>query len=85
VDLRWQRSNQQSGFEGIKDIMPLRDAHGNQLADFWPSWSKWASLDRDSLQKAAFSVEGWSAQDKDEFDTTVAGPWIGRWTPSRAK
>jgi hypothetical protein len=77
VDLRWQRSNELSGFEGIKDVLPLRDANGVELPDFWASWKDWESVNRNAVQKDA--VAGWHAGDKDEFDTVVAGPWINRW------
>lgn len=89
VDLRWQSSNQQSGFEGVKNVFPLRDAQGRTREDFWSAWREWESINRNAVQievlkdqPKAQSVAGWHAakEGRDEFDTTVAGPWIVRWS-----
>jgi len=90
VDLRWQRSNQLSGFEGIKDVLPLRDAHGRPRDDFWSAWDQWESINRTVIQKevamkGSEEVVNWhdTPTGRDEFDTTVAGPWIARWADSQ--
>lgn len=90
--MRWQRSNQQSGFEGIKDVLPLRDPNGRPREDFWSAWEEWDSINRNDLQKEmmhrdsagqAQTLSGWHTAEeecgRDEFDTSVEGPWIERW------
>jgi hypothetical protein len=69
VDLRWQRPDEPSGFEGIKDPILMRTAADRaKVAD----WSAWAAQNR----IAAALLDG---PPRDEFDTTVSGPWMERW------
>ena len=70
VDLRWQRPDEVSGFEGIKDPILLRTAKtpGYQL-----DWKSWAVQNR-----IAAAME----DHKDEFESSVMGPWLHRWAVS---
>jgi ectoine hydroxylase-related dioxygenase (phytanoyl-CoA dioxygenase family) len=59
VDLRWQRDNQVSGFEGIKPLLPMRRFGDSELIpDFWDNWKEWASVNRNQLQKAKVAQSG---------------------------
>lgn len=68
VDLRWQRPNEVSGFEGVKDPILMRTA---QNPAYQLDWSEWAQQNR---VKAAMDD-----QEKGTFDISVMGPWLHRW------
>ncbi len=70
VDLRWQRPDELSGFEGIKDCILMRTAND---PNYRPDWTAWAQQNRIT---DAF-LEG--ATPKEEFDAMVSGPWMERW------
>jgi hypothetical protein len=68
VDLRWQRPDESSGFEKIKECILMRTARD---LDYRIDWSAWGRKNR---------IAG--AMDKkatDPFDSTVTGPWLRRW------
>ena len=67
VDLRWQRPDEVSGFEGIKDPILMRSARQNE---FRLDWREWALQNR---------IAGAMEAKKDAFDTAVMGPWLERW------
>lgn len=68
IDLRWQRPDEPSGFEGIKDCILMRTARDpNHVID----WAGWAAQNR--IADAMLEMP------KEEFDTTVSGPWMERW------
>jgi len=68
VDLRWQRPDEPSGFEGIKDCILMRTARDPRFRTDWEGWAKQNRI-VDALLEAP----------QDEFDTTVSGPWMERW------
>ncbi|MGO8688797.1 MAG: phytanoyl-CoA dioxygenase family protein [Thermoguttaceae bacterium] len=73
VDLRWQRPDEFSGYEGIKDCILMRTARDpNYRAD----WSAWAKQNR--------IAGGMDDKPSDPFDTTVTGPWLHRWAKDSA-
>lgn len=68
IDLRWQRPGEPHGYEGIKDPIPMRTA---AHPAYRPDWEAWARQNR---------IAGAMADTpRDEFDTTVTGPWLERW------
>lgn len=71
IDLRWQRPDELSGFEGIKDCILMRTAKDPH---YRPDWKAWAQQNRIT---DAF-LESPEAR-KDEFDAMVSGPWMERW------
>ncbi|XP_073241055.1 uncharacterized protein [Porites lutea] len=82
LDLRWQRPDKPNGFYGLKENILLRTSSDpNYLVD----WAEFASRDRTKLQRAHPGVQakmekGDIQLDKDpEFDTTIVGPWMGKW------
>jgi hypothetical protein len=71
LDLRWQRPEEPSGFEGIKDCILMRTARDPNYRIDWESWARQnriadAMLDREERADEAFS-------------TSVSGPWMLRW------
>lgn len=62
VDLRWQRPDEVSGFEGIKDPIMMRSA---RQANFQLEWREWAMQNR---------IAAAMDEKKDEFDASVMGP-----------
>jgi hypothetical protein len=68
VDLRWQRPDEPSGFEKIKECILMRTARD---PDYPIDWTAWARKNRiaDAMDKKAV----------DPFDSTVTGPWLRRW------
>eukprot|EP00058_Branchiostoma_floridae_P020986 XP_002606476.1 hypothetical protein BRAFLDRAFT_93267 [Branchiostoma floridae] len=73
LDLRWQHPYKPCGFEGIKDVIPMRSAKNPDLK---PDWEKFESVDRTGNQQRQMNNE---AGAEDEFDTTIQGPWMLRW------
>jgi ectoine hydroxylase-related dioxygenase (phytanoyl-CoA dioxygenase family) len=70
LDLRWQNPAQPNGYFGLKDsILMLNENDPNYKI----KWEEWAQQSRTSLQENAVDVE------KNEFDTSIAGPWMKSW------
>jgi len=82
MDLRWQRPDKPNGFYGLKESIILRTSKDPTYA---VDWAEFASRDRHKLQQSHEDVQ--SKLDKEEialdqdpeFDTTIAGPWMGQW------
>lgn len=72
VDLRWQRPDAPSGFEGIKDCILMRTAKD---PDYRPDWTYWARQNRIT---DAF-LEQPEERQQEQFNTMVSGPWMQRW------
>ncbi|XP_064616893.1 uncharacterized protein LOC135480894 [Liolophura sinensis] len=73
VDLRWQSPSSNWGFYDIQEGINFRSASDPELK---PDWAKFFSVDRkDVWQKKYFKQK----HEEDQFDTTITGPWIGRW------
>jgi hypothetical protein len=68
IDLRWQRPEEPSGFEGIKDCILMRTARD---PDYRPDWENWGKQNR--IADAMLETP------KEEFSTRVSGPWMQRW------
>jgi hypothetical protein len=73
IDLRWQRPDEVSGMESIKEPILLRTARDR---DYQPNWESWAAQSRqvglhDVLQERGRPIS------KD--DAHVTGPWMDRW------
>jgi hypothetical protein len=69
VDLRWQRPDEPSGFEDVKECILMRTA---KVANYRIDWTAWARKNR--------IAEGMDQKPSDPFDTTVTGPWLHRWS-----
>lgn len=69
VDLRWQRPDQFSGFEEVKPCILMRTATDPTYRPDWQTWGRMNRVEAGMLEKP-----------RDEFDTTVSGPWMERWT-----
>jgi hypothetical protein len=69
VDLRWQRPDEPSGFEDVKECILMRTA---KIADYLIDWQAWAAKNR--------IADGMDEKPSDPFDTTVTGPWLHRWS-----
>jgi len=72
IDLRWQRPDQPSGMEGIKEPILLRTARDQ---NYRPNWNEWGSRSR---QVGLHDVlrEG---KPIEKTDAKVSGPWMNRW------
>jgi hypothetical protein len=68
VDLRWQRPDEPSGFEGIKDCILMRTARDPHYRTDWEGWARQNRI-----------TDAFLETPKDAFDTTVSGPWMERW------
>ena len=68
IDLRWQRPDEPSGFEGIKDCILMRTADD---PSYRPDWQTWAKQNR--IADAMLETP------PDEFAAAVSGPWMERW------
>jgi len=71
VDLRWQRPDEISGFEGVKDPILMRSADPG----FQMDWGGWTTRSR--ISAALQENEG-------KFDINVMGPWLERWAHAGA-
>lgn len=74
VDLRWQRPNEPSGWEGYLDVLEMR--RGDDPA-FRPDWDAYFDARAEAFKN--FRVPG-----RDSFDITVTGPWLDRWEAAAA-
>lgn len=68
LDLRWQRPDEPSGFEGVKDCILMRTARDPNYRPDWEAWSR-----QNRIADAMLDTP------QDPFDTTVSGPWMERW------
>ena len=68
VDLRWQRTDEPSGFEKIKECILMRTARDPNYRIDWTAGPGRTASPRHGRETA------------DPFDTTVTGPWLHRWT-----
>ncbi len=71
VDLRWQRPDEPSGFDKIKECILMRTARD---PNYQIDWKAWAHKNR--------IADAMDAKAADPFDTTVTGPWLHRWSRS---
>ena len=69
VDLRWQRPDEATGWEGYLDLLEMR--RGDDPA-FRPDWEGF-------FAQRARAFEGFRNPGADSFDVNVEGPWIERW------
>ena len=95
LDLRWQRGNEPNGFHGLKDSCLMKSGDISVVDyDGKVDWGDWANEDRNVAQIDALTTEqieeiqyvgeteGRSGPlDDPELDTTIAGPWMNRWSP----
>jgi len=73
LDLRWQRPDESTGFEGMKESLLIRT---EKDPNYRPDWSSW-NVSRTELQSTKAI--------KDPFNTTVAGFWLERWKVAESK
>jgi hypothetical protein len=69
VDLRWQRPDEPSGFEKVKECILMRTATDPNYRIDWIAWAR--------KNRVAEAMDRKSA---DPFDATVTGPWLHRWS-----
>ena len=74
IDLRWQRPDELSGFEGIKECILMRTANDRDYRIDWASWSQ-----QNRITDAFLEGDG---PREDEFNAMVSGPWMERWQES---
>lgn len=73
IDLRWQSPFENYGFYDIAEGIVFRSSTEPNIQ---PDWNKFLSVDRKEVwQKKYFK----QVVETDQFDTTITGPWIGRW------
>ncbi|CAH1792836.1 unnamed protein product [Owenia fusiformis] len=70
VDLRWQKVGSPDCLWGIKQPLTLRTAANPNMK---PDWAAYEAEDRTEVQTTSMGVK------MDEFDTTIAGPWMKKW------
>lgn len=70
LDLRWQRADLPVAFHDLKNGVRMRSSTDPDLVIDWDDFD---SVDR-HVQAAILLDQG-----VDEFDTTIAGPWMRRW------
>jgi len=73
LDIRYQRSDEISGYEGIKEAIPIREVGEGKpdlMPDFWDRWYAWSGVNRNAI----------GVTKADPFDYSVTGPWMARWT-----
>ena len=68
VDLRWQRPDEPSGFDTVKECLLMRTARDPNYRIDWTAWARQNRIADAMDQKPA-----------DPLDTTVTGPWLHRW------
>ena len=69
VDLRWQRPDEPTGWEGYLDLLEMR--RGGDPA-FRPDWDGF-------FARRAAAFEGFRGGGEGAFDVDIDGPWIERW------
>jgi len=90
LDLRWQRGDEPNGFHGLKDSLLMVPANSAVVheGEYPVCWDGWAEADRTEAQFAALTLDQASiikqvgeeeGRIEEEFDTTIAGPWMHRW------
>lgn len=73
IDLRWQSPHEKWGFYNIADGVLMRTAEKGNVT---PDWNSFLKVNRKEVWQKRYYSKVFEA---DEFDTTVTGPWIGRW------
>jgi hypothetical protein len=73
IDLRWQRPDEPSGMEGIKECILLRRSTDPA---YMPDWHEWAARSRQVGLRDVLVEE---AKPISETDAKVVGPWMKRW------
>jgi hypothetical protein len=68
VDLRWQRPDEPSGFESVKECILMRTARDPNYRTDWTAWARKNRI-----------ADAMDQRPTDPFDTTVTGPWLHRW------
>ena len=68
VDLRWQRPDEPSGFDKVKECILMRTSRDPEYRIDWTAWARKNRIADAMDQKPA-----------DPFDATVTGPWLYRW------
>ena len=96
LDLRWQRGGEPNGFHGLKESKLMKSGDTSVVDyDGVVDWGDWATEDRNVAQKEALSLEQLEEIQQvgemegrsgpldahPELDTTIAGPWMNRWSP----
>eukprot|EP00794_Sanderia_malayensis_P012089 gene12089-13335_t len=81
LDLRWNRTQDYNYFYGVKNSIPMRKS-GN--SNFPIKWQELQGTAAQYATEAAYAREAGKLDEldtveDDEFDTTVAGPWMTRW------
>ncbi|KAL5022720.1 hypothetical protein ScPMuIL_001875 [Solemya velum] len=72
IDMRFQRPDLPVGFYGLKQGILFRSpSKPNHVIN----WDEFEAVDRKQIQQSTVT-EG---KTKDEFDTTVQGPWMTKW------
>lgn len=74
IDLRWQRPNELSGMEGIKDPILMRSSADPQ---YRPDWAGWAKVSRQVGLHDVLVDENHEIRPE---DARVRGPWMDRWS-----
>ncbi|KAK3096497.1 hypothetical protein FSP39_000740 [Pinctada imbricata] len=73
VDLRWQSPEEHWGFYEIGEGVLFRSAKNK---DITPNFDKFLSVDRKEVWAKKYFKQ---VDASDPFDTTITGPWIGKW------
>lgn len=74
IDLRWQSPHEKWGFYDISPGVLFRTKEDPNIK---PDWKKFLSINRKEVWQTKYFKKVQTVVD--EFDTTVTGPWIGRW------
>lgn len=74
LDLRWQRPDKPVGFYDLKDGVLMRT---KEQPDFKIDWDTFDSVERHCEAKK--NVQRGVHEEKDDFDTTIQGPWMKKW------
>ncbi|CAD5121217.1 DgyrCDS9751 [Dimorphilus gyrociliatus] len=71
LDLRWQKSNTNVGFHGLKEGIEMRRSGCKYEIDWKPFLSQ--------KQMNNILSDPSKTAEENEFDTTITGPWMKRW------
>ncbi|XP_064637126.1 uncharacterized protein LOC135493597 [Lineus longissimus] len=74
IDLRWQSPHEKWGFYDIQEGALMR--HPDK-PDLKVDWDKFIAVNRKKVWQDKYCKK--TDETADEFDTTVTGPWLGRW------